>query len=117
MRGRFSSTHRKRVAVQGPPLHNIRRCRGIAAAAGPVGVEEFAARFVDALIGVRAEIVARARPRKNRKKSDNKDYPTKTLPQQEYRMNNQIMIIMAKKTDSSSQTPKYILAAQRFRRL
>ena len=39
-------------------LHVVGRRCGITATAGPVGVEELTAGFIDALIGVRAEEVA-----------------------------------------------------------
>ena len=41
-----------------PRSHVVRRARGGAAAAGPVGVEELAARLVEPLVGVRPEVVA-----------------------------------------------------------
>src|ERR1035438_4934554 len=41
-----------------PVLNGVRSGGDIAARAGPVGVEELAARLVDALVGVRAEVVA-----------------------------------------------------------
>ena len=39
-------------------LHRVGAGGGGAAFAGPVGVEEFPARLIDAFVGVRAEIVA-----------------------------------------------------------
>src|SRR6266513_3268707 len=39
-------------------LDGVSSRRGRAAAAGPVGVEKLAARFVHALVGVRAEVIA-----------------------------------------------------------
>src|SRR6185503_19850640 len=39
-------------------LNDVRRAACGAAAAGPVGVEEFTARFGDAFVGVRADVVA-----------------------------------------------------------